>query len=380
MADQEADSSPRPADLSAPRALGQFRTLDAWRGFAALSVVAVHAIGPVHDQVPVEQRNALLRFGMEGGIGVPIFFVISGYCIAQAAVSCRGGTSPLRAFAKRRLRRIFPPYWIAALLFVLHDGAAQVLQNLGVIGASKAAGHAVLSQGWSYWVANASLANYPLRQEHLVTVGWTLSYEVAFYAIVGAFLWATRSCAETTFLTALHALSGACAAVLIVRPDWAVYPTDFWPLFGLGVLVFDLSRRRTGPWPWIVAGVVALLSLVVALENLRWGVGLRGMVGMRTYGPALLTAAILVATKPFDERISANRVVRVLGKVGFMSYSIYLTHILAMGVIHHAARVTGMLQSAPIAVAAGAAAAGLAFGVVFFRFAERPFLRRKLAS
>ena len=44
-------------------------------------------------------------------LGVPIFFVISGYCIAASADSSRRkGDSPW-TFLKRRFWRIYPPYW-----------------------------------------------------------------------------------------------------------------------------------------------------------------------------------------------------------------------------------------------------------------------------
>ena len=44
--------------------------------------------------------------------GVPIFFVISGYCISATADSARRKGLPARTYFWRRFRRIFPPYWI----------------------------------------------------------------------------------------------------------------------------------------------------------------------------------------------------------------------------------------------------------------------------
>ena len=56
-----------------------YRMLDAWRGLAALWVVMLH--------VRLETTpDWLYRFGAYGHLGVPMFFVISGYCIANAAM------------------------------------------------------------------------------------------------------------------------------------------------------------------------------------------------------------------------------------------------------------------------------------------------------
>ena len=51
-------------------------------------------------------------------IGVPMFFVISGYCISAAIDSSRLKGSSLTTYFKRRFRRIYPPYWIVFALFV----------------------------------------------------------------------------------------------------------------------------------------------------------------------------------------------------------------------------------------------------------------------
>ena len=44
-------------------------------------------------------------------VGVPLFFVISGYCIAATADATRERSGSVRGYFARRFRRIFPPYW-----------------------------------------------------------------------------------------------------------------------------------------------------------------------------------------------------------------------------------------------------------------------------
>ena len=51
-------------------------------------------------------------------IGVPIFFVVSGYCIAASVDSLLRKPYSLKQYFQRRLRRIYPPLWIACLCAV----------------------------------------------------------------------------------------------------------------------------------------------------------------------------------------------------------------------------------------------------------------------
>src|SRR5262249_53973624 len=104
-----------------PRRPVKYPLLDPLRGIAALWVFVAHyqfspafvaACGPVYPLIK------------SGHLGVPMFFVISGYCIvASARSSLRRGESAA-GFLFRRGVRILPPFWcsilvIAALPFMV---------------------------------------------------------------------------------------------------------------------------------------------------------------------------------------------------------------------------------------------------------------------
>jgi exopolysaccharide production protein ExoZ len=64
---------------------GRLRSIDALRGFAALSVVLYHAVGE-HPRIDVYGYSRyiygpLAQFFSFGYAGVYLFFVISGFCI-----------------------------------------------------------------------------------------------------------------------------------------------------------------------------------------------------------------------------------------------------------------------------------------------------------
>jgi peptidoglycan/LPS O-acetylase OafA/YrhL len=98
----------------------RFHSLDAWRGLACLMIVALHASFYVRfDGLPETTRveypigSRLLWAVSRMGIGVQLFFVISGYCIAATADNARQSRLGVPQYFIRRVRRIFPPYWAA---------------------------------------------------------------------------------------------------------------------------------------------------------------------------------------------------------------------------------------------------------------------------
>ena len=105
----------------------RYETLDVWRGVACLMVVLHHSgfyalqlvggVGHVARGVGSVDGRGVLPKNMD--LGVPLFFVISGYCIAASMDSHRRRGSSSWVFLGRRLRRIYPPYWAALLVFVV---------------------------------------------------------------------------------------------------------------------------------------------------------------------------------------------------------------------------------------------------------------------
>ncbi|RYE53878.1 MAG: acyltransferase, partial [Sphingobacteriales bacterium] len=79
--------------------------------FLLASMVALFHFN--QSNIPVDNwyRN-VINFGW---LGVPVFFVISGYYIAVSATNCKTA----RDFAVKRLFRIFPAYWISLIIVLI---------------------------------------------------------------------------------------------------------------------------------------------------------------------------------------------------------------------------------------------------------------------
>ena len=94
------------------------RQIDSLRAVAAISVLAYHALYKgVLLQLPT--GSPLSPWAAHLDVGVPIFFVLSGFLLYRPFVRARlsGSEAPdTEAYGWRRVMRILPAYWIALVV------------------------------------------------------------------------------------------------------------------------------------------------------------------------------------------------------------------------------------------------------------------------
>lgn len=362
-----------------PLTLKPYQTLDAWRGIACLWVLLFHASSIIGVMFPDLFRTPLFVLGSLGSLGVQMFFVISGYCIAGAAGSASRRNHGFWQFMRARFGRIYPAYWCAFLLSAVLAVATVWLVASGHLQNSYLKDHNPLTLGWLYTAANIALLQAPLHQSYLLIVSWTLCYEVFFYLIIGVGVLCAKGRGEAVLLTLLHALTAVCLAVLIVAPRHRLFPFDLWPQFGLGVLVYDWLRHSNQQRPRLWAAGIAGLMLAFAM---RWDflIGTLGEPSRLTFSFALIFAAALLGLHRLDLRLAQMPVIRGLSTIGLFSYSLYLIHMLCLGTLNqivrrlhlpHALAYVWLFLSLLLAVAAGR---------IFYHFCERPFLKGNRAA
>lgn len=133
-------------------------TLDIVRFFAALSVVLYHYISRPGSEI----YPTIDQFTKYGYLGVPLFFIISGYVIALSAHN-----RTAIQFGISRFVRLYPALWAGVLftvicLTILNHTKFTLLQIL----------------------ANFTLINEYFGFENVDGVYWTLKAELRFYACV----------------------------------------------------------------------------------------------------------------------------------------------------------------------------------------------------
>lgn len=357
-----------------------YRLLDAVRGVASVWVVLFHAALLTSRLEPELQEALVMRVFLRGYLGVQIFFVVSGYCIANAACSVLSQPHPLARYVTARVRRILPPCWASLFFFALAGLLATWLHRQGRLGVTSLVQLNLMSQSFGFFLSNLTLTQILFGQDFLSVVCWTLCYEMAFYAVAGMALLAVLTVkrpAETRvrwMLGLLHGLTLGCGAVLIAAPQMLPYPLDLWAQFGLGVAVFDVLR---GPSRRGAQGVLGMMMLLLAAfvalrqmpmgytrEDSRW-----------TYGTAMATAGLLLACHRLDGAAMRLWPVRLAAFVGRFSYSLYLINFLAVSGMVLVARQIAMPGAMRIGQVVVIGVAVLPVAYVFFWFFERPFLK-----
>lgn len=365
------------SDNLARRSLKPYTTLDMWRGFACLFVV-LH-----HEAFILVARNhrlagfPLYRAGALGYLGVQMFFVISGYCIAGAACSALRRGDGWAAFMHARARRVYPPLWFSLALAAALTLLAHLLVSSGRLHASALAEVDLLHQSPAYYFTNLTLTQMVFHQGFLSIVCWTLCYEIAFYLIVSLFLLRrTPGREEAALLTGLHCVTLAALVLLTAAPHFRFFPLDLWPQFGLGVIVYDVLRHphQARPKWWLLAVGLAMSAFILSRDL---AMSLQNEPSRLTFAFTLGFALLLLFLYRYDDALSRVLLVRGLVAVGLFSYSLYLTHLFTLGIVNQILRLTPLPASAHLLILFACILVSLLVARLFYHLFERPFVQTK---
>ncbi len=353
--------------------------MDAWRALAALAVVTYHSALPAVTSIyPALGRHWFFAHIRFGAYGVQLFFVISGYCIAQAAVNVIERRRGLGSYLWARARRIYPPYAAATLVAISMGLVAHWMVAHHLLASSSFDRDRPWDQSRRVYLCSALLLQQVCHVQPILPLFWTLCYEAAFYLVVGcALLLAMRRASKRDLLDACHALTLATALFAAAAPDRLPYPLDLWPEFGLGMVVFDYctqGRRRSLE---VLFGAVLAAVLVYAFRSTVVGVNpYRAIPGEQAIVAAAF-AVVLLFNFRRDGRVAGHPIVAALGRLGVFSYSLYLVHLPALAIASQVAKRLHIGQSAYGLSMVLQVAAAVPAAYLFFLIAEQPFIRKR---
>lgn len=361
--------------------MSRFDSLDHWRGIACLLVIVYHSTLEYLAAAPAASHDwsiaGLLQFTHYFNVGVALFFVISGYCIAAAADNARHRSGSIRTYFIRRFRRIYPPFWIVVLLsigaFFLLDygwrapvlsGGAWPQYRPSWFSASQWIGNFTLTESWRYHV-------YGGMKGQFVGQAWTLNYEEQFYFVTGMLLVVSRK----WFFPGVAIVSIATAIVTLWARAAGVHVDGFffdgaWLLFAVGVAVFYRIRYATG---WRARAIDALLVAAIPLS--LW-------VSVPIYGAVagFVFAAALPWLYRFDRQVTASFALKPLLICGQMCYSLYLVHqipVKAVTTLLYRYGVTSAVSTLFVVIPVSVAVS-IGLGWLFHLHVERRFLNAPL--
>jgi len=286
--------------------LRQIRSMEGMRGLAVFLVFLVHYTTLVSPWLTAGGTVAATatRLHAMGNVGVDLFFVLSGYLIYGTLIE---KPRSLVRYFRRRVERIYPTFLV---VFVVYLVLSLLLPRQSKIPTDSLLGAA------EYLVANLLLLPGLLPIEPMITVAWSLSYEMFYYLVVPLILgglglrrWPRRWRVLAFGLASLAGLGYALAyGGVHIR----------LVMFVSGILLFEAMDSEALPRIDLL-GLLALLVGLAVIDRLAGG-PLRYAV--------LFGAFFLLCHATFYGNARAHRLFcwTPLRWLGNMSYSFYLIH------------------------------------------------------
>lgn len=311
------------------------------RCFAALLVFAYHLDFSPSFQATFPALNTLIR----SALGVPIFFVISGFCItATARKSLRMNESAWH-FLLRRYERIFPTYWLAILVIICIPFAVEFISSMKtgqyIPPSSANPSYGYLRYSSSDWLRVTTLTQIftPIPEASTLQYKfatfnaclWSVAIEVQFYVV---------SAIAVLFQRRFYAIILAVTLISLptcMNPQFlsSGFFLPYWPMYALGCFVYwlfendyTLTRLFAG-WTVPVSVGLTLLSLGVFATLMPFDahdcrIGVAAFVAWIMFvGHALDRYVVMCKTSTYR---SVQWLWLGISGVSAMSYSLYLLH------------------------------------------------------
>ncbi|MCI3949066.1 MAG: acyltransferase 3 [Acidimicrobiales bacterium] len=370
----------------------RFPAFDGYRAIAATAVLALHV---AFASGFIFREPGVGGYFFHGDVGVAIFFVISGFLLYRPFVLAHltGRPGPaLRPFARRRLLRIFPAYWVALTVIVYvfqQQELNSVLEFVLVYG---------LLQIYDDTYRFSGLAQ-----------AWSLCTELSFYAFLPAYAIVVRAAArrrspaaplsrELRFVGILIATGFASRWILVSWLGDHSYSLTTLPVYlhlfgagmGLAVLsawqtaqptetrVLDRLGRRAWPW-WLLAATAYWSAVTFSGFDFDYAPSSAGQWVFRDL-MFLIVATGLLVPGVFAAReggpVRSFLQLRPVQLVGLVSYGIYLWHEAAIELVQELLDQPMFTGALPTMLAVSAAVSLLLAGASYI-VVERPALSLK---
>ena len=333
-----------------------------------------------------------------GYLGVPLFVLISGFCIHRRAAIARmtTGTASLNwiQFWKKRFWRLYPPYMAAIALsvtcaFVLHDRSPEVFRSLGPDLLTHLFLVHNLTANYATGLANGAF--------------WSLGMEEQLYLLYIPLILLLRR--HAVFAAAIAIATTVFWRLLITSPLmttldspgglglFGMWPFYYWMHWALGALAVDAYFGNTRLPAWCYSIRFAMIAITAGcLTNspifsflMKTGFAANPLLAawsphqqsISVLGELMTALGFFLLMNWFvqnpQQPVLHYRLSRGLACLGRISYSIYLTHVPVLFILEERFPLSHSVTDWLIRIVTFPTACVLA-GALFFNVVERWFL------
>ncbi|MBF2009160.1 MAG: acyltransferase [Chlorogloeopsis fritschii C42_A2020_084] len=336
----------------------QYKSLDHWRGIAALWVMLFHGFGSTYDKALHPLVEILKSISSQGWLGVHLFFVISGYCIAANVYKLTAKKEGIWNFLQNRFWRLVPVYWAAFLLTLVLNVVASPFNQTELSDN--------FPSSWQSWIGNLLLIQPYLDVPYYVVVYWSLVVEIGFYLIVATLL-LIRTQFNSKLALFVGLSLGSIAVFIPYHPKLGLL--NYWAEFLCGALLFGALLAKAHARSYQQYSALCLIIIFGVLS---------GWLNYNNYNQNQLWFSSLFALTLYliyfvDQKIASLRAIGWLQLVSLMSYSLYLLHVPLQGRVINLGLTfipTNGLLVLPLQVLGWAVALGGSY--LFYRCVEKP--------
>jgi peptidoglycan/LPS O-acetylase OafA/YrhL len=280
------------------------------RAIAALMIVCFHLAPNV--RVP----DALSIIKSHFGLGVPLFFVLSGFSLMYSTSRYVGRDGWVQVYLIKRFFRIAPLFYVMIAFFTVY--------NIFVWNLEPTPAPIVINM---LFLQNL----VPGYHESIVWAGWTLGVEMLFYAMFPILLVTITGLRRGAVIFGLSVLASMAARELLQLKDQSAYASMSFvvnaPYFFAGILAFHIYQKLSAyQLQRVYVGPLCSLVFAVALWVIMFTPIGGALVGLHRLD--LVAWACLFGFACIWQALCPSRTLALgpLQYCGERSYSIYLVH------------------------------------------------------
>jgi len=223
--------------------MGRLKELDSLRGIACISVLLFHYTTKYSEIFNTSLTTRLFNFKY-GGLGVDLFFIISGFVIF---LTVKKNTKPVE-FVYKRFSRLYPTFWVCVLLtFFLVRNSELIMYH----------------RSFSELIVNLTMIPDVFGVKRVDGVYWSLLPELMFYFLMFCLLLFKRI-KYIDLVCFIWLLAISFNSYWDIMPLRVLLNLTFGHLFIIGICFYKIKNKEARWWNHLLIFGSFITSMIIS--------------------------------------------------------------------------------------------------------------------